>query len=129
MARKVELPMKEGVRPPSKEIKTFLKRLKNWTIANKEASVPTTRFIFNNLSQLSFLTNKAEKIEKIKINERFNNPLVLVRKPKILNLIFSENIVDIIKVSKKPESARNGRKDRLFILGKEIEISFFTKNL
>lgn len=121
--------MKEGVRPPSKDMKTFLKILKNCITASKEASAPKTRFIFNNLSQLSFLTNKAEKIEKIKINKRFNNPPVLVGKPKILNLMFSENIVDITKVSKKPESARNGRKARLFILGKEIEVLFFTKNL
>src|SRR3989344_8534275 len=67
MAKKVELPRKEGVRPASKDIKRFLKRLKNCTTANREASAPTIRFIFNSLSQLSFLINKAAKIGKIKI--------------------------------------------------------------
>ena len=129
MAKKVELPRKEGVRPASKDIKRFLKRLKNCTTANREASAPTIRFIFNSLSQLSFLINKAAKIGKIKINKRFSNPPVLVGNPKMLSLMFSENIVDATNVSKKPESARNGKNARLFTLGKEIEISFFTKNL
>src|SRR3989338_7265760 len=129
MAKNVELPRKEGVRPPSKDIKRFLKILKNWTMANAAASAPTARFIFNSLSQLAFLTNKAAKTGNTKINKRFNSPPVLVGTPKILNLMFSENTVEITNVSKKPKSARSGRNAKLFFLGKEIEISFFERNL
>ena len=98
-------------------------------MANIAARVPTTRFIFNNFPQLSFLINRAAKTGKITINKRFNSPPVLVGTPNMLMLMFSENAVDITSVSKKPASARSGRKARLLALGKAMEISFFTKNL
>ncbi len=125
----MEFPKNEGVRPASKEMKTFFKRLKNWTMDSKEISPPATKLIFNSLSQYFPFMNRAKKAVKIKINSQFNKPPVLIGQPKILIVIFSENIVDMTKFIANPKSARNGRKDRLFAVGKEIEISFFMKNL
>ena len=89
----VEFPRKDGVEPPSKEIKTFFIRLKYCTIANNDVKIPVANNILNNFSHCFLFMKRARRIEKIKKNSKFKTPPALAGEPKILNATSCENTV------------------------------------
>ena len=77
-------------------------------MANNEAINPEANNRWKNFSHWLLLIKITKIIDKIKKNNKFKTPPDLAGEPKILNKISSENIVAIIKLTKKAPRIKSG---------------------
>jgi len=97
------------VLPLSYDTKIFLKILKYCIKPNKEMATPVINKKLKSFFQALWLTKRVKKMARMKKNNKFKIPPVLVGEPKTLRLGSCENMVDKISVIKKAERIKNGR--------------------
>ena len=78
-------------------------------MANADAKTPVMNKILNSFSHWFLLMKMAERTAKRKKNSRLSTPPDLVGEPNMLKPISCENIVDTVKMTKKPVKSIKGR--------------------